>query len=132
MGFEVWLSRFVDGSEAKIDEGRLREMLRELTVHVNGEFSTLRAADDSEAEVYDPTDEGCSFADSTGGEIDAFMIRVARELDCVLLPSYGPVMLTDEAQRDHLPERFAEDAVLVASVEDFDEAMAVESLDEDE
>ncbi|MFG1708706.1 hypothetical protein ACFLIM_36465 [Nonomuraea sp. M3C6] len=132
MGLEVFLTRYIDGEETKIDSDRLQEMLREFTIEVNGKFRTLRARDSSEAEVYIGDEGDCSFNDSTGGEIDEFMIRVAREFKCALVPSYGPVMVLDEAQRRHLPERFSRDAVVIESAADLEEIMATEYDDEDE
>jgi hypothetical protein len=85
-------------------------------------FWHVRTADDGEADIY---------ADVTPGNFNSLMISrfsPGTPLDllaeftilagAVILASNGPAMLTDEAQRQHLPHDFRHDAVVVRSGDD--------------
>ncbi|KAB8196346.1 hypothetical protein FH608_006185 [Nonomuraea phyllanthi] len=132
MSFEVFLTRYVNGEEEELDAEHVRSLIRPLVVDQNDVFWSLRAGDGTETEVYISEDGSCSFTDPSGGGTDNFMIGVARELGCVLQPAYGPIMIFHEAQRSHLPDRFAERAVVIQSTADFGQVLSMEWYDEDE
>jgi hypothetical protein len=90
-------------------------------------FWHMRTPDGGEADIY---------ADVTPGTFDSFMIsRLSAGLPLDLLAEFtirasavilapgGPAMLTAEAQRQHLPDHFQRDAIVVRNGDDIRRAL---------
>jgi hypothetical protein len=118
VGYSVFLQRFIDGDAGSIDGVRLKELLNPWIVDLDDDFAyaRLRMLDMGEADVYGVNKTnpfGCTFSRFSYGDVVDLMVRLAQELDMVIMPPDRPLMLTREEQRRHLPDGFAEEAILV-------------------
>jgi hypothetical protein len=130
VSYSVFLQRFRGGDSARVDNARLWELLQPYVVSYenNVKFVQLRALDGGEADLHgvDPgRTDGCRFTRYSAGEITDLMVRLAHELDLVIMPQDLPVFLVRESQRRHLPEDLAFDALVIETGADLTEALAL-------
>ncbi|MGH3245351.1 MAG: hypothetical protein ACRDOI_03945 [Trebonia sp.] len=129
MSYEMFVQAFEHGGPARLPSSAF-DVLRP---HVDQEaphhhFWHLRTPDGGEADIY---------ADVTPGTFDSLMIshftvggpldvlaEFATRAGAVILTPDGPALLTAEAQREHLPDIYRHDAVIVCNGDDIRRVLA--------
>lgn len=107
MSYSLYVYRFVDGEPVVMDEAVIREVLGPVTVGgMPGvglpEDWDLEAEDGGEAEVYGGAGGLTLTHFSTGAVLDR-VAELARRTGAAVMPVDRPTILTDEADREHLP-----------------------------
>lgn len=118
MSYDIHLMRFINGESS---EGGGFSMRKILQPHVTSEEPAngcvAIAYGDGTADLYLSGDS--LMANRIDGEQPwDLLVTGARAADWVILLADGPACLTVEAQRGHLPEGMAEDAVFVQNGQD--------------
>jgi hypothetical protein len=115
MEIDAYFQGFRDGDETAGGGAEVREVLAPHVVDEEPEHGYLKLrVGEGGADVY--LDESHMLVNHVAGE-DAWDLLVdgARAAGWVALAPGRPPCITDEAQRAHLPEDYAEDVVLVTS-----------------
>ena len=105
-------------------------MFRPHVVLVRPEYHFWRVGttDGDEADIYADVTPG-TFSSlmishfSVGGPLD-LLAEFAIRASAVILTPDGPAMLTAEAQRQHLPDHFQHDAIVIRNGDDIRQALA--------
>lgn len=96
----------------------MRQVLQKFIVREEQEFeSALVECGDGTADVYLEND-GMMANHVSGEKPWQLLVEGARAANWIILPVGCPTCITHEAQRAHLPEELAGDAILVASGEE--------------
>lgn len=114
MSFDLFVQGFHRGAARDADATALREALSPYLVDVANGWS-LRVGT-STAEIYG-VEALTSFMVThvDGAEVYDVIVRVAFQLDLVILAPGAPVGVTRAEQQEHLPDEIRNDAKLVAS-----------------
>lgn len=128
MSYDVFVQGFYAGNAAPMPSSAF-DVFRSHVDRTDSEhhFWHVRTPDGGEADIY---------ADVTPGTFHSLMINhfsAGRPLDllaeftiqasAVILAPGGPMMLTTEAQRQHLPDGFQSDAIIVRNGDDIRQAL---------
>ncbi|GIH24013.1 hypothetical protein Aph01nite_23230 [Acrocarpospora phusangensis] len=122
MGYSVFLQRFRGGDAARVDGARLWELLQPCVYEKNEDSVRIRTPDGGEADIHGRT-EGLMVTRFSAGEVTDLLVRLAHELDLVIMPQDLPALLVRESQRRHLPEDLAGDALVIETGADLTEAL---------
>ena len=119
MSFDVYFQRFVHGDADPGGGEQMHHVLQPFIVREEPEhhFALVKVGDGT-ADVYLDGDD--MMANRISGERpwDLLVVEGARAAGWVILPVGCPTCITDEAQREHLPEGLDEDVALVATGEE--------------
>ena len=91
-------------------------------------FWHLRTPDGGDADIYADvtpgTFDGLTISHFSAGDPVDLLAEFTVRAGAVILAPGGPAMLTAEAQRQHLPENFQRDAIVVRTGDDIRQAIA--------
>jgi hypothetical protein len=118
VAFDVFFQGFVHGEPAPGGSDAMRRVLQPYIKREESQHNfALVSVDGDTADVY--LDQDQMMANHISGERPwELLVRGAQAAGWVILPVGCPTCITDEAQRDHLPEGLDADAVLVKTGED--------------
>jgi hypothetical protein len=115
VSFDVYFQRFRDGSAVPGGGDSMRRVLEPFVVSEDParSFAFVQYGDGS-ADVYLGADD-MMVNHVVGDEPWQLLVEGAAAAGWVIMPADGPTCVTDEAQRDHLPDDVARDVVVIAS-----------------
>jgi hypothetical protein len=129
MSYDLFVQAFVEGDAAPMPSSAFdvfrphvdRAQPEEMLWHV-------RTPDGGEADIYASVTPGTfdslTISRFSGGEPLDLLAEFTIRAGAVILPPDGPAMLTAEIQREHLPEGFADEAIIIRNGEDIRRALA--------
>lgn len=114
MSFDIFFQRFRDGDADPAGGEQMRQVLQPYIVREEPEYHfALVEYGDGSADVYMGGDH--MMANHISGDQPwDLLVEGAREAGWVIIVE-GSACITDEAQRDHLPDSLHDDVVLVSS-----------------
>ncbi|MGW1774763.1 hypothetical protein [Streptomyces sp. NPDC002104] len=117
MSFDIFVMRFDEGGTAPLDMAIAHEVLDPFTVARDPRADVLwvRTAEGDEADVHLQPPDGITFNRFGGGGIMDLLADLLRRLDAVLIVPGGPVVLTRDEARHHLPEAVVNDCPVVVA-----------------
>lgn len=114
MSFDILVQGFQHGDARDADAIALREALAPYLAE--GAHGWALRAGSSTAEIYGLEDlTSFMVTHIEGGQIYDVLVRIAAQLDLVILAAGAPAALTRAEQQPHLPDELRLDAKLVAS-----------------
>lgn len=115
MSFDIFFQRFRDGHADPAGGEQMRQVLQPYVVREEPEYHfALVEYGDGSADVYMGSDH--MMANHISGDQPwDLLVEGAREAGWVIMPGGCSTCITDEAQREHLPDSLPDVVVLVSS-----------------
>ncbi|WP_432513314.1 hypothetical protein [Kineococcus sp. SYSU DK001] len=129
MSLDVFVTRYVDGGEVRLDPAAVRAVLEPVASERDRQHSFLRVGDEDDAlDVYgwDGSDDPLEslLVEIEGERWRGTVLDLARAAGAALVLESGPVAVPDAGLLAHLSPELRAGAVVVTSVEEFSAFLA--------
>jgi hypothetical protein len=123
MSYDMFVQGFDGGDAAPIPSSAFDVFRPHIDrAEAEHDFWHVRAPDGGEADIYGDVTSGTfggfMISHFSPGDVLDLLAEFTIRAGAVILPQDGPAMMTAETQRQHLPDGFGDDAIVVRSGED--------------